>query len=67
MGSDPSSPPLYSFKPEYSNNFEVGSKNDFLDNRLRVNVTAFYTRVTDARYQHWYCLMPSPLPKMRVN
>lgn len=49
LGSDPSSPPLYSFKPEYSNNFEVGSKNDFLDNRLRVNVTAFYTRVTDAQ------------------
>ncbi|NVM66299.1 iron complex outermembrane receptor protein [Mucilaginibacter sp. SG538B] len=49
LGSDPSSPPLYSFKPEYSNNFEIGSKNDFLDNRLRVNVTAFYTRVTDAQ------------------
>ncbi|WP_431200936.1 TonB-dependent receptor domain-containing protein [Mucilaginibacter sp. P25] len=49
LGSDPSSPPLYSFKPEYSNNFEVGSKNDFLDNRIRVNVTAFYTRVTDAQ------------------
>jgi iron complex outermembrane receptor protein len=49
LGSDPSSPPLYTFKPEYSNNYEIGSKNDFLDNRLRVNVAAFYTRVTDAQ------------------
>ncbi|WP_162996667.1 TonB-dependent receptor [Mucilaginibacter celer] len=50
LGSDPvSTPPLYSFKPEYSNNYEIGSKNDFLDNRLRVNLTAFYTRVTDAQ------------------
>ncbi len=49
LGSDPSSPPLYTFKPEYSNNFEIGSKNSFLNNRLRANVALFYTRVTDAQ------------------
>ena len=49
LSSDPSQPPLYTFKPEYSNNYEIGSKNSFLDNKLRVNVAAFYTRVTDAQ------------------
>lgn len=49
LGSDPSQPPLYAYKPEYSDNFEVGSKNTFLDNHLRINVTAFYTLVTDAQ------------------
>ncbi|WP_184545827.1 TonB-dependent receptor [Mucilaginibacter sp. FT3.2] len=49
LGSDPSSPPLYTFKPEYSNNYEVGSKNNFFDNKLRANIAVFYTRVTDAQ------------------
>lgn len=49
LGSDPSSPPLYTFKPEYSNNYEVGSKNSFFDNRLRANVAVFYTKVNDAQ------------------
>ncbi|MDR6942657.1 TonB-dependent receptor [Mucilaginibacter pocheonensis] len=49
LSSDPSQPPLYTFKPEYSNNYEIGSKNSFLDNKLRVNVAVFYTRVTDAQ------------------
>jgi iron complex outermembrane receptor protein len=49
LSSDPSQPPLYTFKPEYSNNYEIGSKNSFLDNKLRVNIAAFYTRVTDAQ------------------
>jgi iron complex outermembrane receptor protein len=50
LGQDPEhAPPLYSFKPEYSNNYEVGSKNNFFNNKLRVNVTAFYTLVTDAQ------------------
>ncbi|MDN5288194.1 MAG: TonB-dependent receptor [Mucilaginibacter sp.] len=49
LSSDPSQPPLYTFKPEYSNNYEIGSKNNFLDNKLRVNIAAFYTRITDAQ------------------
>jgi iron complex outermembrane receptor protein len=49
LSADPSQPALYAFKPEYSNNIEVGFKNKLLENRLVVNVTAFYTHVTDAQ------------------
>ena len=49
LGSDPSQPPLYSYKPEYSNNYEAGSKNTFFENRLQVNIALFYTLVTDAQ------------------
>ena len=49
LGSDPSQPPLYAYKPEYSNNYEAGSKNTFLDHHLRLNLAAFYTLVTDAQ------------------
>ncbi|MDB5112262.1 MAG: hypothetical protein JWR67_3376, partial [Mucilaginibacter sp.] len=49
LGSDPSQPPLYVYKPEYSNNYEVGTKNTFWDKRIRLNIAAFYTLVTDAQ------------------
>ncbi len=49
LGSDPSQPPLYNYKPETSNNFELGSKNTFLDNRFRVNATLFFTRINNAQ------------------
>jgi iron complex outermembrane receptor protein len=49
LSSDPSVPPLYAFKPEYSNNIELGSKNTFFNNRLRVNVALFYATITDAQ------------------
>jgi len=49
LGSDPSQPPLYAYKPEYSSNYEAGSKNTFADNRVRLNITAFYTILTDAQ------------------
>lgn len=49
LSSDPSQPPLYPYKPEYSNNFEAGIKNTFLDNRLRLNVALFVTTVTNAQ------------------
>lgn len=49
LSSDPTQPALYPFKPEYSNNIEVGMKNTLLNNRLLFNVTAFYTTVTDAQ------------------
>lgn len=49
LGLDPSQPPLYAYKPEYSNNFEVGVKNNYFDNRLRLNLAAFYTIVADAQ------------------
>lgn len=49
LAADPSTPPLYAYKPEYSNNFEVGIKNTFLNNHLRVNVSVFYTTITNAQ------------------
>ena len=49
LSSDPSQPPLYPYKPEYSNNFEAGIKNTFFNDKLRLNLAVFYTRVTDAQ------------------
>ena len=49
LSSDPSQPPLYPYKPEYSNNIEIGIKNNLLNNRLRINAAAFVTYVTDAQ------------------
>ena len=49
LGSDPSQPPLYPYKPEYSDNVEVGIKNNLWQNRLYLNFAAFYTRVKDAQ------------------
>ena len=49
LSSDPSQPPLYPYKPEYSNNIEAGIKNSFYHDRLQLNFTAFYTIVTDAQ------------------
>ncbi len=49
LSSDPSQPALNSFKPEYSNNLEIGSKNMLFNKRLRLNMSAFYTLVTDAQ------------------
>lgn len=49
LAADPSTPPLYAYKPEYSNNIEIGSKNTFFNNRLRVNVALFYATITDAQ------------------
>lgn len=49
ISSDPSQPPLFAYKPEYSDNYEIGSKNSYFNNRLRVNVTLFYTLVNNAQ------------------
>ncbi len=49
LSSDPSQPPLYPYKPEYSNNIEAGLKNSFYNDRLQLNITAFYTHVNDAQ------------------
>ncbi len=40
---------FFYFNPEYSNNFEVGSKNYFLNNLLRVNLSLFYATVNNAQ------------------
>jgi iron complex outermembrane receptor protein len=49
IGSDPSNPPLFSYEPEFSNNFEIGSKNYFFDRRMRLNVSAFITTISDVQ------------------
>jgi len=49
LSSDPSQPPLYPYKPEYSNNFEAGIKNTFFNDRLLLNLAVFVTGVNDAQ------------------
>jgi iron complex outermembrane receptor protein len=49
LSADPSQPPLYAYKPEFSNNFELGSKNMLFRNRLRANISFFYTIISDAQ------------------
>ena len=49
LSSDPSQPPLYPYKPEFSDNVEIGIKNNLFSNRLYLNIAAFFTRVKDAQ------------------
>jgi iron complex outermembrane receptor protein len=49
LSSDPSQPPLYAYRPEYSNNFELGWKAGLFRKLLQVNLTAFYSTVRDAQ------------------
>ncbi|GHA25386.1 TonB-dependent receptor [Salinimicrobium marinum] len=49
LSTDPSQPALFEFQPEFSNNYELGTKNSFLKNMLIVNATLFYTEVTDVQ------------------
>jgi iron complex outermembrane receptor protein len=49
ISPDPSQPPLYAYKPEYSDNLEAGIKNMLLDNHLKLNVSAFYIKSSDVQ------------------
>ncbi|MFM9911560.1 MAG: TonB-dependent receptor [Chitinophagaceae bacterium] len=49
LSTDPTQPPLFSYKPEYSNNWEAGIKNSFWKNALRFNLAFFLTKVKDAQ------------------
>ena len=49
LSSDPSQPPLLGYLPEYSSNFETGIKNNWLGNKLIINIAIFYTKITDAQ------------------
>lgn len=42
-----SAPPPNTFKPEKITAFDIGIKNRFLDNRLQLNLSAFYWRYAD--------------------
>jgi iron complex outermembrane receptor protein len=39
------------FDPEYLNNYEIGLRSDWADNRLRVNATFFWSDYTDVQYR----------------
>jgi iron complex outermembrane receptor protein len=49
LSSDPSQPPLFAYDPEFSDNIEAGWKNTWWRNRLRLNIAAFYTRISQAQ------------------
>ena len=40
---------LSAYYPENSNNYEIGSKNTFFNNRLRINLAAFATYINNAQ------------------
>ena len=49
LSSDPSQPPLYPYQPEYSNNYELGVKTNYFDNRFHANLAFFYNTVQDVQ------------------
>lgn len=49
LSSDPSQPPLYPYKPEFSTNLEVGCKSNFFNNKFHINIAGFITFVSDAQ------------------
>lgn len=49
ISSDPSTPPLLSYKPEYSNNLELGWKNSLLDGKMILNLCSFITFVNNVQ------------------
>ena len=51
------------YDPEKSTNFEIGSKNMFLNKKLRFNLALFYTKVTDGQIP--MLLMPEALTLIR--
>ncbi len=63
LGSDPTQPPLYNYKPEYSDNYEAGTKNTFLDKRIRLKKCRFIFFIHGLpmrRCQRCYCPMQLP-------
>lgn len=49
ISSDPSQGVLFEYKPEFSNNVEVGLKSSFIENKVLLNVAAFFVTVKDAQ------------------
>jgi iron complex outermembrane receptor protein len=49
FSSDPSQPPLFAYKPEFSHNIELGFKSDWYNNRLKLHSSAFFIAVKDAQ------------------
>ena len=59
VSEDPSEPALKTFDPEFSDNFELGLKNEFANQRIRWNLSVFYTRVHDIQVPQ--LIMPEAL------
>ena len=49
LSLDPSSPPLYAYKPENSNNYEAGLKTNFFHNKLMADLSLFYTTINQVQ------------------
>ncbi|HEY8734971.1 MAG TPA: TonB-dependent receptor, partial [Puia sp.] len=49
LSSDPSQPPLYPYQPEYSNNYELGLKSSYFENRFHANLAVFYNVIRNAQ------------------
>jgi iron complex outermembrane receptor protein len=49
LSSDPSQPALFSFKPEFSSNAELGWKQTILNQKLILNLAFFHTTVSDVQ------------------
>lgn len=49
MNADPSQPPLYAYKPEFSSGWEAGMKQLLFNNTLSLSFTGFYTTVSDVQ------------------
>lgn len=49
LSSDENEASLRAFAPEYSDNIELGAKQLFFNRRLSVDLSLFYTRLTDAQ------------------
>ncbi|SNS24117.1 iron complex outermembrane recepter protein [Sphingomonas laterariae] len=48
-----------SYDPEYAWNYEIGAKTTWLDNRLRFNITGFWTEYTDLQTQQFVIFDPN--------
>lgn len=49
LSGDPSQPALRRYDAEYSNNFEIGSKNMFMGKRVKINSTVFYSQIKNGQ------------------
>lgn len=49
ISGDPTQPPLYPYKPEYSSNWEVGAKGRYFKDRLEVNAAVYYCILNDVQ------------------
>lgn len=56
-------PTLLAYLPEYVWTYELGFKSTLLDNRLRLNATAFFSDYQDIQYQFFTGIVEGGLPR----